>query len=255
MNRDQYILMQLLVLDELGFIEFKEPEPEKSRAGTVAIWTNALKSLSDTEVKAGFEWAVENWTTAYNRKLSPGDIREFLSKHTALNHGQMFDEIMSNAYKAAYGEFNPKTNRVERYQFNPLVSAAIAQMGGLSVFLTMEEKDLGTFRAQFRDIVTAINEKNAQAAIIKPVLESRAAIDQADSKRERWIKRIKAAEPELDPDEVLISEAKDPHVLSAFADLRDQMMANSRAMSEANVQRSLEALAHMQAAVESADGV
>lgn len=245
MNRQEYILMQLFTLDELGFIEFKEAEPDRLRAGTLAIWTDALKSLSDSEIKSGFDWAVESWTNAYNRKLSPGDLREFLNTHTSLNHGQMFDEIMANAYKATYGEFNRKTGQVERYQFNSLVSAAIKQMGGLSVFLTMEEKDLGTFRAQFREIVNAINEKDAQKAIIKPVLDSRAAIEA----QARPV-MIAAAETEA---EVLISEAKDPRVLSAFADLRDRMLQNSKAMNQANVQRSLDALAHMQVAMEAAE--
>lgn len=243
MNRQQYILMQLLTLDELGFIEFKEADPDRLRAGTLAIWTAALKGLSDSEIKSGFDWAVESWTNAYNRKLSPGDIREFLNTHTSLNHGQMFDEIMTNAYKATYGEFNRKTGQVEHYQFNSLISAAIKQMGGLSVFLTMEEKDLGTFRAQFREIVNAINEKDAQKAIIKPVLDSRAAI-------EAQARPVMIAAAEVDEPEVLISEAKDPRVLSAFADLRDRMMANSKAMNQANVQRSLDALAHMQVAME-----
>jgi len=210
--------------------------------GTVEGWAFALADLSEQEFMTGIRGLMANWTDEYKRKPMPGDVLKFINKHTALNHGQMFDEIMANAYSAAYGTFNGKTGQVEKYQFNPLVSAAIKQMGGLSVFLTMEEASLNTFRAQFREVVNAINEKEANKAIIKPVLDSRAAIEA----QARPV-MIAAAEPEPD---VLISEAKDPRVLSAFADLRDKMMANSKAMNEANVQRSLEALAHMQVAME-----
>jgi len=212
--------------------------------GTVEGWAFALADLSEQEFMTGIRGLMANWTDEYKRKPMPGDVLKFINKHTAINHGQMFDEIMSNAYRATYGEFNGKTGQVEHYKFNPLISAAIKQMGGLSVFLTMEEKDLNTFRAQFREVVNAINEKEANKAIIKPVLDSRAAITQAQARPVM----LAAAEPEHD--DVLISEAKDPRVLSAFADLRDRMMANSKAMNEANVQRSLDALAHMQIALE-----
>ena len=212
--------------------------------GTVEGWAFALEDLSEEEFMVGIRGLMANWTDEYKRKPMPGDVLKFINKHTAINHGQMFDEIMANAYKATYGEFNRKTGQVEHYQFNPLISAAIKQMGGLSVFLTMEEANLNTFRAQFREVVNAINEREANKAIIKPVLDSRAEIDAMRSPRPVM---IAAAEPEA---EVLISEAKDPRVLSAFADLRDRMMANSKAMSQQNVQRSLDALAHMQVAME-----
>lgn len=213
--------------------------------GTVEGWSFALDELSDADFMTGIKGLMANWTDEFKRKPMPGDVLKFINKHTAINHGQMFDEIMSNAYKAMYGEFNRKTGRVEHYQFNQLISAAIKQMGGLSVFLTMDQGSLNTFRAQFRGVVNAINEKEANKAIIKPVLDSRAAIEA----QARPV-MIAAAEPEA---EVLISEAKDPRVLSAFADLRDRMMANSKAMSEKNVQRSLDALAHMQVAMEAAE--
>lgn len=246
MNRDQIIKIGLVSLAEMGLIELKKPAPEKSQIGTVALWSMATSDLTDAELKSGFDGLIANSTSDFNKRILPGDLRKYINKHTALNHGEMFDEIMANAYKAAYGEFNCKTGQVEHYQFNSLVSAAIKQMGGLSVFLTMEEKDLGTFRAQFREIVNAINEKDAQKAIIKPVLDSRAAIEA----QTRPVMMIASAEPEA---EVLISEAKDPRVLSAFADLRDRMMANSKAMNQANVKRSLDALAHMQVAMEAAE--
>lgn len=213
--------------------------------GTVEGWAFALEDLSEEEFMVGIRGLMANWTDEFKRKPMPGDVLKFINKHTAINHGQMFDEIMANAYKAAYGEFNRKTGQVEHYQFNPLISAAIKQMGGLSVFLTMEEASLNTFRAQFREVVNAINEREANKAIIKPVLDSRAAIEA----QARPV-MIAAAETEA---EVLISEAKDPRVLSAFADLRDRMMQNSRAMSEQNVKRSLDALAHMQVAMEAVE--
>ncbi len=242
MKRQQILAMGLAALAEMGLIDYKRPDPQNSVIGTLKIWEMATADLSDVELKAGFDGLIVNATSDFNKRILPGDLRKYVNKGVAINHGQMFDEIMANAYRATYGEFNSKTGEVEHYQFNPLISAAIKQMGGLSVFLTMEEANLNTFRAQFREVVNAINEREANKAIIKPVLDSRAAIE-AQAKP----MMIAAAEPEA---EVLISEAKDPRVLSAFADLRDRMMANSKAMSQQNVQRSLDALAHMQVAME-----
>ena len=110
----------------------------------------------------------------------------------------------------------------------------------------LSKSSLDAARDMAGPLVSAINEKEAQKAIIKPVLDSRAAIE-AQARPAMIAAPVKA-----DP-EVLISEAKDPRVLSAFADLRDRMLQNSKAMSRANVQRSLDALAHMQVAMEIVD--
>lgn len=177
--------------------------------GTVEGWAFALEDLTEDEFMVGIRGLMANWTDEYKRTPMPGDIRKYINKNTSLNHGQMFDEIMANAYKAMYGEFNRKTGRVEHYQFNPLISAAIKQMGGLSVFLTMDESNLNTFRAQFREVVNAINEKEANKAIIKPVLDSRAAIE-AQSKP---VMMIEAKEQEP-------TEPQDLRVKEAFAAVR-----------------------------------
>jgi len=239
MDWNQILLTGLLTLDELGFLTFTDPDPDKCKLGTEAIWRSALGDLNSQELHAAFDWAQKNWTNAYNRKISPGDLRGFLNKHTALNHGQMFDEVMANAYRAAYGEFSRKTGQVEKYQFNPLISAAIKQMGGLSVFLTIEESELNTFRAQFRDVVNAINEKEAQKHIIKPVLDSRAAIE-AQAKPVMMLEQ-KKPEPE---------QAQDPRVQESFAALRAKFEARMMADATAKEQAVKIASMHMLEALE-----
>lgn len=209
MNRNQILGAGLASLAEMGLIDLKSPSPQQNQIGTVALWSMATRDLSDAELKAGFDGLIANSTSDFNKRVLPGDLRKYVNKHTALNHGQMFDDIMANAYKAMYGEFNGKSGVVEYYKFNPLVTSAIKQMGGLSVFLTMEETELNTFRAQFRDIVNAINEKEAQKHIVKPVLDSRAAIE-AQSKP---VMMIEAKEQEP-------TEPQDPRVKEAFAAVR-----------------------------------
>lgn len=168
MDRDQIILSGLLALDEFGYITYKEPDLSIGSMGTLALWSAALKNLSDQQIQAGFEWLLESWTNEYNRKPTPGDIKNFVAKSTSLNHGEMWAEIVANCYHARHGLPNGKG----LYQWSsPLISKAIAQMGGLDVFLHMQVDQEATTRAQFRDIVNALTEKEANKAIVRPLIE------------------------------------------------------------------------------------
>lgn len=181
MNRDQIILSGLLALDEFGFIAYKESDPQRGTMGTFALWSAALKNLSDQEVQAGFEWLLESWTNEYNRKPTPGDIKAFISKQTSLNYGEMWAEIMSKGHLVKSGRLNRITGQVERHQWShQLIGKAIQQMGGLDVFLNLKTEQEATFRAQFRDIVKSINDKDANKAIVQPLIELQLAQAQSN---------------------------------------------------------------------------
>lgn len=140
--------------------------------GTVEGWSFALEDLSDEHFMAGIRGIMANWTDEFKKKPMPGDVRKFITKNTGLNHGEMWAEITANGYRARHGLFNRKTGQVELYQWsNPLIPKAIAQMGGLDVFLNVKSEQEQTLRAQFRDIVNALTEKEANKAIVRPLIE------------------------------------------------------------------------------------
>jgi hypothetical protein len=186
--------------------------------GTVNLWTDATKDLSDAELQAGFDGLVAHWTNEYKRVPTPGDLRKFINKASTINHGAMFDEIINNAHAATVGYFDRKTGQVEKYQFSPLVQAAIRQMGGID--------QLNTFRSQFRDIVNALNEQEQNKAIVKPILDARQALGQAQPQARPMLQAANT-EPE--------TSEPDPRVVESFAALRARFEAKQKAMSEAKV--------------------
>lgn len=179
MDREQIILSGLLALDEFGYISYKEPNEQMGVMGTLALWSIALKNLSDQQIQAGFEWILESWTNAYNRKPTPGDIKNFVTKNTGLNHGEMWAEIFEKGPRFK----NPDLDRsvgapVAPTWSSPLISKAIKQMGGLDTFLRLEKDQEPTVRAQFRDIVNSLTEKEANRAIVQPLIDLQLAQSQ-----------------------------------------------------------------------------
>lgn len=208
MNRTQILAMGLTSLKEFGLIEVTKADPEKNVIGTLKLWEMALSDLSDSELHAGFNGLLANWTDEFKRKPMPGDLRKFVKKHTSLNHGEMWAEITANGYKARHGEFNRLTGAIERHQWsNPLIPKAMAQMGGLDVFLNIKTDQEQTLRAQFRDIVNSLNEKEANKAIVRPLIELQLA--EAQGKQEGVIQiaeardRKQAQEPMRDASPII----------------------------------------------------
>lgn len=181
--RKQIILSGLLALDEFGYIAYKEPDESMGTLGTLALWKSALKNLSDQQIQAGFEWILESWTNEYNRKPTPGDIKNFVTKNTMVNYGEMWAEIMSCGHQVRLGYLNRKTGEPDPYRWSsPLIPKAIKQMGGLDTFLRLEKDQESTVRAQFRDIVNSLTEKEANRAIVQPLIELQLAQSQAVQK-------------------------------------------------------------------------
>jgi len=233
MNRDQIIKIGLVSFAEMGLIELKKPAPEKSQIGTVALWSVALGDLSDAEIQTGFNGLIANWTNEYNRKPLPGDIRKFINRNTSLNHGEMFKEIMAQAHNSTSPTVKPGTQIMEKYQFAPLVQEAIKQMGGIDSFKHLLIENESTFRAQFRDVVNALNEKDQNKHFVKPILDARAAL--AESVKPQ-VKAIEA--PKAEPE----TNEPDPRVVESFAALRakfeqrkmEAQTAKSQAMQSAS---------------------
>lgn len=243
MNWNQILLTGLLTLNELGFLTFNDPDPDNSKAGTEAIWRAALSDFNGVELKAAFEWATQNWTNKFNQKISPGDLRLFINKNTSLNHGEMFKEIMAHAHASTSATVKPGTQIMEKYQFSPLVSEAIKQMGGIDSFKHLQIENESIFRARFRDIVNALNEKDQNKHFVQPILDARQALAESQKKPVQAIEAPKA-EPE--------SSEPDPRVVESFAALRakfeqrkmEAQAAKSQAMQSAanSMKQALEAL-------------
>mgnify|MGYP000541161124 CR=1 FL=1 len=242
MNWNQILITGLLTLDELGFLTFNEPDPDNCKVGTQVIWQSALSDFTEIELKAAFEWASQNWTNKFNQKISPGDLRGFVNKNTSLNHGEMFKEIMDKCHAATSATVKPGTQIMEKYQFAPLVQEAIKQMGGIDSFKHLLIENESTFRAQFRDVVNALNEKDQNKHFVKPILDARQALAESNKPQ---VKAIEAPKAELETFE------PDPRVVESFAALRakfekrkmEAQTAKGQAMKTAvnNMAQALEA--------------
>lgn len=140
--------------------------------GTVEGWLFALEDLNDDQFMVGIRGLMANWTDEFKRKPMPGDIRKFINAQTSLNYGEMWAEIVSCGHLVKHGQLNRRTGEIEHHQWSsPLIPKAIQQMGGLDAFLSLKTEQESTFRAQFRDIVKAINDKDANKAIVRPLID------------------------------------------------------------------------------------
>lgn len=172
-DRQQLIETSILALDEFGYLQITDPDPKMGKLGTFALWSAALKNLSDQEIAAAFDWAISNWTNAFNQKISPGDLIKFVKDSTESSYGEMWQEINSRKWDSVNGVFNREIGECVKYKFAPEVQAVISQMGGIEVFLSMTTAQERQLFAQFRDVVANNNKRAKEANYAGPLLEAK----------------------------------------------------------------------------------
>lgn len=151
----------LFLMEDYGFLKVSDPNPDTGSIGTIAAWIRGLQGLTPQQIRAGFDWLAANWTTEYGRKPAPGEIRKALAEAGNKAWSEAFDEIQRKAHFMVSHSLK-SSGRNEPAQWScPEIAEAVAQMGGVSVFLNMQERDLNTTRAQFRDVWTNVQKRQA----------------------------------------------------------------------------------------------
>lgn len=118
---------------------------------TIKVWVLALKDLTDAQVIFAFEKYITHSTSDFNKIPRPGDLRKIIETAESTTWDQAFREIQSKAHYCLYPVFSAgKVHEVE--WSSPEVREAMYRMGGPESFVKLEEDNLGTARAQFRQI-------------------------------------------------------------------------------------------------------
>lgn len=156
MDKSTVILQGLYLLAELGFLTISQPNHATGSPGTLAAWEISLDDLSAEQIRAGFGRLARTWTNAYNRRPSPGDVREQVEAMSESDSwAQVLSECELNAHRMIYPLHGMRSDgsfgEMPITWSSPLAEKVFYRFGGKYEFMALKPGDRAA-TAQFRDI-------------------------------------------------------------------------------------------------------
>lgn len=149
----QAVVMGLTRMRDYDMIVIKKPNPAEGSRGTVANWCHDLKGLTPQQVMAGFDHVIGNWSDEYKRKPMPGDIKKAVEAVGVKGWAEAWNEIQTRGHLFNQGGHTLTSQGLVKAQWStPEIAEAVSQMGGISICLSVTERELNTTRSQFRQI-------------------------------------------------------------------------------------------------------
>jgi len=126
---------------------------------TVTAWAMVLDDYPVHVVEKALLQYMKNPKKTYTKIPRPDQVVEIIQQTLNNSWDEVFDEICSKAYRSLHPILN-MGQWIEVEWSSPDVPVLMDRMGGAHYFTELETKNLGTARAQFRQIYENYTAKN-----------------------------------------------------------------------------------------------
>jgi len=122
--------------------------------GTIEGWHFALSDMPDELFLAGIKAVMSSRTSGnFTTKPEPGDIRKAVEAVGNKGWAEAWNEIQTRGHLFNQGGHTLTSQGLVKAQWStPEIAEAVSQMGGISICLSVTERELNTTRSQFRQI-------------------------------------------------------------------------------------------------------